>query len=77
MKAHKNVLQKKELGLQVLANAVFLQRKKRLNILKERYIEKCRTAGKRHAGRVNAILQKNLRFYFEIDGTDRFLWDRL
>ena len=56
---------------------LFLCKEKRLNILKERYIEKCRTAGKRHAGRVNAILQKNLRFYFEIDGTDRFLWDRL
>ena len=68
---------KKRTGFAGFTKCCFCAKKKRLNILKERYIEKCRTAGKRHAGRVNAILQKNLRFYFEIDGTDRFLWDRL
>ena len=50
-----------------------------LFLCKEKKIEyfKGKVSKNVEQGRVNAILQKNLRFYFEIDGTDRFLWDRL
>ena len=62
----------KKTGFPGFTNAVFVQRKK-IEYFKEKKVSK----NVEQQGRVNAILQKNLRFYFEIDGTDRFLWDRL